>query len=115
MNSLSIVLYIAGVSEGIGVVLFLVATCAGLGVMILHLMHRIDEDVVASPPSRWIIFASIFALFVVALIPSEETILMIAASEYSEEAIETEFGKEVITEARRAILDALRGAKEAAE
>lgn len=97
MNTLSILIYLAGVSADLGGVTFALAiVCSLLAVplAIIHLIGTIESQEkllsIAKPNLKKAVIGAISFLLLSSFIPSAQTMYMIAASEMGEEVINTE-------------------------
>ena len=108
MNPLSWLLYLADISETINhcfsfllmLITVVTAICLIFGFINLDMAWD-DEDRdkakrVMNLPLKFILPASIM-IFIMIVVPSKQTIYLIAASEMGEEAIKSDLGKKVLT------------------
>ncbi len=87
MNSLSWIIYLAGVSQSISVLLGFAAVLTLFGLVFFGIVYEFSNDFMLAA-RKWIFIAAGCAI-VAALIPSKESIYAIAASEYGEEVLKT--------------------------
>lgn len=105
MNTLSWFFYFASVIPSLGTLL-VVFTFFGfilLGIIFFCVFLANSEGGNHSYPGKSWVFILILTGFIAALLPSEKTLYMIAASELGETAYNSEEGKEVISELRQII------------
>jgi hypothetical protein len=104
MNSLSWFLYLADVLDRIGFVFFLLSlifSFISLFVLIAFAVWTADEDKNAErsyKSLRWVPLTTVFFFFLTAIIPSKDTIYLIAASEAGEMVVNTPEAKEVMSD-----------------
>lgn len=95
MNSLSWLLYIAGVSHGLSIFL---GVMGGIGLIFgaISCLYFLVEKETLAPRKFFIVPVIGFVLMCMSiLIPSEKTIMYIAASEYGEKVIQSKEVKDI--------------------
>jgi hypothetical protein len=111
MNSLSWLIYAAGVVDRLGLVLFLAALSAGIFAL-MSLAYGISEDEASAIKAGQKSLATcLFAAWILALLPSRATVLTIAASELGGRAATSEAGRELLSELKDTVLTQLRKAR----
>jgi protein-S-isoprenylcysteine O-methyltransferase Ste14 len=80
MNSLSWMIYAADVAQGLQVVLGILAV-VGMVTFVGWSIARTPPYPIETSPPKWLVPTSIILLFLAAVIPSRNTVYMIAASE----------------------------------
>lgn len=109
MNGLSILLYVANVAHNVQQGLIAIAICAGFGISVIGMIYVTSEfkDNAWQPYGprllRWLIVCSTLAL----LIPSQQTVYLIAASEAAEFITTSEDGQQLIDHVRSELIDKL--------
>lgn len=109
MSTLGIIIYLAEVSQHAAIFFCLLSLALMTGSAVCALVFLIDDEKIPS----WMRKAALAGLalgIISVLLPSSDTIYMIAAAEYGQEAIASEFGQEVIKEAKDALIRTLRDA-----
>ena len=98
MNSLSWLIYLASIVEGISAFFVFIAICGSfvLGVTSIGLGKNFF--------SKKILFFS-FLFLIGLLIPNQKTLYMIAASEYGETAIKSETGQALLNTLREKLVE----------
>jgi DMSO reductase anchor subunit len=86
MNSLSWMLYLADVSRGITIGMASLIAASSLGIFMMWVSHCIDGN---RAPPKWLHIITALAIFLVAIIPSRDTIYAIAVSEMGEDALKS--------------------------
>lgn len=114
MSSLGIIIYLAGISSGVAHLFVFLSAGLLIGGGTGLLTYASEGKKIPSLVWTLLLFCVVCGALS-ALIPSSQTIYMIAAAEYGQEAIASEFGQEVIKEAKDALLRTLRHASESVE
>lgn len=129
MNNLSWFLYLAEVLPNMATLLtiagwiggILLFTAAGVRYIAAHDNSRTPKEI-RLPASNFLKFVCykvipvfIFLVFIGTLIPSKETIYLIAGSEASEYVVTSEYGQEVLGDIKSIIKAQLEGMKETTE
>lgn len=123
MNSLSLLIYLASVVNGLSVVFALIAVAISLLTFARLLYWSTECDV--KPwhseeeaeykrnfkviPSSWYVALPIVLIILAALIPDKESLYLIAASEAGETVVTSKEGQEILTELTKTIKDQLKG------
>jgi hydrogenase maturation factor HypF (carbamoyltransferase family) len=105
MNSLSVLLYAASVSENLSTVLGMGSIISLAGTGGVKLVCAAED--LKQPKVRGLVIASLIALTVSLLLPSKQTVYMIAASETAERVGATPEAREMMDLLRRKIIATL--------
>ncbi|QIG73013.1 hypothetical protein EVB99_022 [Rhizobium phage RHph_N3_19] len=119
MNSLSWLLYFAGVSENIGTAFTMLSFLFGFGALVATFFvvgTRLDE------PNRpeyhapmWILFSSAIPFFlflaIAVLVPSKDTVYLIAGYEIGETVVKTPEAQQMFSDIREIIQQQLKSLK----
>lgn len=97
MNSLTWTLYLIGVLPNISGVFVTLAVLLVTGWTMMIVAHWASEGEVSKPKFLLLIWAAVFSL-IGAVIPSENTMYLMLASEVGEQVATTETGEKVLTE-----------------
>ena len=103
MNDLSWFLYLAEVIPNVGaaagIYIFVVGTFGSIGIVIWFVLSNI-EDEIQTPPIKIHIIMLALVVLVAIIIPSKETIYLIAGSEAGEAVVTSPEGQEIINDIR---------------
>lgn len=106
MNDLSTLLYIADVLPKLGKLFSFLIIVSLMWLIPQGLYCLVEEKPFPRPIlSMCVVFSVVMGAI---LIPSQKTILLMASSEYSEEVVNSEFGQEILTESKDALLRTLK-------
>lgn len=107
MNSLSLLLYVSEVLPNLSILLLIIGllSFAVASISSLRLMEGGEFEGESVKKSCKQLLMSLLIVFTSLLIPSKDTILLIAASEIGEEGINSEYGQEILSGLKE-VLDA---------
>ena len=110
MNNLSWIIYAADVIGSL--ILFLGLTgfallCVSFGNIMYHSIE--NDDARLATTWKWAVPLAFFLFVVAILLPSRQTIILIAASQYGEHVAQTPEAKELANEAREALQRLIKG------
>lgn len=105
MNTLSILIYLA---DFFGTLKQITLIVGGLGVVIWVIWFTATTDYKPNRPPFWFGAIAFISLFVGALIPSNYTMKLIAASEIGELLITNEGNKEILLEIKAVVMHQLK-------
>lgn len=113
MNSLSWFLYIAEVIPNLGYLFGLIgvigAAIFGFWGFTSFLMSPVGDEV--PPPSKSLLVVSILLLTISTLIPSSQTLYLMAGSEAGEAVVTSEEGQEILNDVREVVKHQLKQLK----
>lgn len=84
MNTLSILIYLAELCEGLKTLGFAIALMGGIASVFMCIFAYAEDEPLALRLLRYVLPVSIVCLFLCVFVPSQKTIMMIAASEAGE-------------------------------
>ncbi len=112
MNSLSWLLYLSNVVPNIGGVLIVIAVGCGVATLYVVVVGWMEDSPEIIAKWRVLLPLCLGAAIVAALIPTQQTILTIAASELGERVATTQDGQEILTDLKDAVKAQLKALKE---
>lgn len=114
MNSLTWILYLIGVLPNISGVFITMAVILVTGWVMVTVAHWASEREVSKPKFLLLILAGVFSLLG-AVIPSENTMYLMLASEVGEHVATTEAGEKVLSDVQEIVTLKLAEIKEGIE
>lgn len=100
MNNLSLFMYFAGVVEGLSILLDMTILLLGVTAALTLVFCFVE---IKKIPSffKWLVITTFILAFIVILIPSKQTLYLIAASEIGETTLNTPEAQEILSDLRK--------------